>query len=773
VIGKFVWLLTIGFSSIVLIAGAVIAQETEARGRFETSILDDEPFDLITLTPEWRSEEVRVFPIEFPKGGMPTQPDPESEFEVKLVIFPDRLYRVAWKDIAKIERYESLVLGEAKRLLGARQFAPAFEHLNFLIENFPKTPNLDAMRQEFLLTSAFEAYRSGSLAQAFAVLEEFVRKYPDSRLINQAKGKISEWAGQMIEQYFNNGDLETARLMVGRLARDYRDPPMPVVDVWRKKFIAYAETYRDKALKLREEGNFPDARTSATQMLKIAPDIPEGQSLLRDLILAYPMVRVGVFQQASRMDVTELADWPVRRSGSLVSQPLFEFRNSGPEGGSYRMTLGSFVHTDDRTELELRLKNLQPGQPTAYEISQWMMRRANIEDANYHAPWAAILKQVKVDSSDSLLVQLKRPHVLPHAFLQWPLEALQSDLIQSATLYGRSEDRGGNRHSFRWKSPQKAAEGQPVEIVESLYTDPKEAVADLVKGEIEVIDRLFPADAAQLQNVREIRVESYALPIVHMLVPKSQHPFVKDRDFRRALLYAVNRQAILNGEILGGVSRNDSQLISGPFPIGVDENDPLAYAYNKDIQPIAYDPKLAQLLVILTKQKLTAIATKAKEPVPELTPIRLGVPDYESARVAGEAFIQQWKIAGIPGELVVLPSNPKEQNANIDLLYLSASLWEPATDAERLFGEGGLAESDNIFIVQVLSNLRTANNWREVRQFCQDLHALVSTHLPVLPLWQVGESFAYRNILKGIPKKPVALYQDIDRWRMSVPDFDR
>ncbi len=195
-----------------------------------------------------------------------------------------------------------------------------------------------------------------------------------------------------------------------------------------------------------------------------------------------------------------------------------------------------------------------------------MLRRADTHGPEYFAPWAAIMKQVQVDGPDRLLVQLQRPHVLPHAFLQWPLEDLKSQLFQPSNFYMRGEDRSGSRNSFRWAKNTKPVEGQPAEIIESLYLDPKEAVADLVKGEIEVIDRLFPADAELLKGQRDIRVESYALPIIHMLVPKSDHPFLKDRDFRRALLYAVNRQAILDGEIMGGASRADSRLISGPFP---------------------------------------------------------------------------------------------------------------------------------------------------------------------------------------------------------------
>jgi ABC-type transport system substrate-binding protein len=312
-----------------------------------------------------------------------------------------------------------------------------------------------------------------------------------------------------------------------------------------------------------------------------------------------------------------------------------------------------------------------------------------------------------------------------------------------------------------------------MEIHETLYQDPGQAINDLLRGEIDIIDRLFPADARKLQASmvsKTINVESYALPTVHMLVPRKSNPYLDDREFRRALLYAINREGILKGEILGGADAEQSQVISGPFPKGATENDPIAYAYNTSIEPLAYDPSLAKVLMLITNSKLKMQYEKRKEPVPPIPKMTLGVPNYEAARVAGQAIVEQWKLIGIESDLVVLDRVPGPGEApNIDILYLTASVWEPATDAERMFGIGAPAESNNQFIVQVLSQLSASRNWREVRQSCQDLHSLVASHLPVLPLWQVGESFAYRNEIGGIAKKPLGLYQDLQKWRYRAP----
>ena len=67
-----------------------------------------------------------------------------------------------------------------------------------------------------------------------------------------------------------------------------------------------------------------------------------------------------------------------------------------------------------------------------------------------------------------------------------------------------------------------------------------------------------------------------------------------------------------------------------------------------------------------------------------------------------------------------------------------------------------------------MGKLSIARNWREVREGCQDLHTLVASHLPILPLWQVSETFAYRREAVGVTKKPTALYQDVKNWRFQV-----
>ena len=122
---------------------------------------------------------------------------------------------------------------------------------------------------------------------------------------------------------------------------------------------------------------------------------------------------------------------------------------------------------------------------------------------------------------------------------------------------------------------------QPREIVEIRSNSAADAVNLLLQGEVDVLDQLFPADAVRLSKSKSIKVVNYPLPTVHMLVPCSDHPYLAERTFRRALLYGINREDILTGELLEGLKSEGCRVLSGPFPAGIELNDPLGYAYDQ------------------------------------------------------------------------------------------------------------------------------------------------------------------------------------------------
>ncbi len=132
-----------------------------------------------------------------------------------------------------------------------------------------------------------------------------------------------------------------------------------------------------------------------------------------------------------------------------------------------------------------------------------------------------------------------------------------------------------------------------------------------------------------------------------MLVPVSDNPFLAKDKFKRALLYGTNRESMLNGELLNSTRVEDGRLISGPFPVGIGGADPLSYAYDPEVQPTPYNPQLAKLLYVMAQRELEEAAKKTDSKPPVLEKLVVACPDFEFARVAVQAMIQQWANVGI------------------------------------------------------------------------------------------------------------------------------
>ncbi len=741
------------------------AQENEGLVRQEAELIDQEPFDLITLTKAAGGESVKVLPIPFPNRVVPTDKKETERLQVILEKYQEREYEVRWRDIERIELFELRIYEQAVARMKQRDFIGAFQNLSYLMKNYGAMPQLENLRREFLIESAKARFSQGQAAQTLSALESLRDTAPDYNS-QTVMGGLSRPAGMIIENYYGEGDLASAKAILSRLDKKYGSS-LSVVKQWKQRLENMASEKGEEVVALMDAKQYRLARQAAVDMLRILPDSDEGKQLIRKINEIHPMVRVGVMQRCSDLDPASLTNWPARRAGGLVHAPLFRFLETGAEGGKYGFALGTYRLSDDRQQLVLSLDPSTADRMTAFELAQVIIQKATIDSPGYDPSWAAMLRSVSAPSARQVVVELNRPNVLPYALMQWMLQDRTGDspLLPGEYSLDAQDD---SETSFQLR-PSDERSDQPVEIVEVFYEDPQDAVNDLLRGEIDVLDQLYPADARRLAGDRRLVVGSYALPSVHMLVPVSDEPYLQNIKFRRAMLYATNREETLRGELLNSEDSDDGKLISGPFPIGDGRTDLLAYAYDPKIAPKEYSPYLAKLLQVMAEQEVRDSFARNRKPAPKRRTLIVGSPDYELARVAVQAMIQQWAIVGIDAQMVVLPPGKMEHpEVECDLIYLITSLWEPATDIERLLGGNGIAKTDNPFVVQGLEQLRSARNWREVRVALQDLHQLVDFHLPVMPLWQITDRFAVSRYVDGLEKEPVSLYQDIPQWQIDL-----
>lgn len=752
-------------AALLLLCNSALAQD-QALEISDPPLIDQQPFDLITLKGTAGGGSFKVAPLPFPNRQLPPRPADTEKLEnlILLKVGESRRYEILWKDIERIELFEQRIYDEAQQKLKSGDFVEAFMNLSYLLKNYPNMPNLEGLRRDFLLQSAGAMFRSQEYRQTLSALEELHQTAPDfqGETVNRVLSRVAD---SLINTYYQSNQLGNVKKLHKRL-KDTYGSDLPVVALWDKRLQEMADAKKAQAESLISKQQFREARSAAAAMLEILPNTAEAKKLVQEINRRHPMIRVGVMQRSTELDPSSLVNWPARRAGALTNQPIFQFLKTGSEGGRYGFALGTFRQSDDRQELVLSLEpNAQPTLD-AFGLSQILLERADINEPTYDASWSAILESVTVNSAKQVTIKLKRPNVLPHALLQWTLPDNNIHGALPGNYKLGDVDSKETSYVIRGAKP---TNGQPIEIVEIFYDDPKLAVNDLLRGELDVLDQLYPADAKRLAIDPRIRIGAYALPTVHMLVPISDSPYLAKDKFKRALLYGTNRSGMLSGELLNSTRAEDGRLISGPFPVGTGSSDQLSYAYDPSVQPNGYNPQLAKLLFVMTQRELDEAAKKSDTPPPKLEKLTIACPDFEFARVAVQAMIQQWSNVGIHAEMVILPAGKSyDPNTPCDLLYVTATLWEPATDIERLLGENGIAATDNPFIVLALEKLRGARNWKEVRNNLQDIHRLIDYHLPILPLWQVTDRFAASRYVEGLEDALVSLYENVEQWRINL-----
>ncbi len=753
------------FTLVICTCGVVHAAETEG-----IALLQTEPYDLVVVTDAAGGGEVKV---ELFNRADVVPPKTQGVLIVQPLSRPGESFEISWRDVAKIELWEERLKQQAEQRIAAKDFDGAFPFVAVLIRDYPKTPGLAEMRTQLVFQNALTAFQSGDLVRTLALLEE-LRRFNPRFNADRVASAISLVTDRMLQSMLDKGELELAQLMLKRLEAGYTADQIASIPTWKKKFRTMAEEKRDAALAAKNSGNFRGARQFALEMLHIDPTIDNGTELLREIDLAYPMVRVGVMQKAVDFDPTRIENSAARRAGRLVYRSMFEMLGASSEGGQYLCPFGTCEVSQDQQSFRIFVQPNQLPPPfdvvDSYSLADFLLKRANPEHALYNPAWAGLLREVSVPRPGEVTAALRRPHVLPQAMLQVRLDQTSLGLGDPQSITGSYQFEAGEAGGvvFRFAGPGAPAATQPREVYEVTMNSGKQAVAALLRREVDILDQLFPADAMDLRRQGKVRVENYPLPTLHVLVPWSEHPFVKDRVTKRGLLLATNRQEILESNLTGGETIPGCQVISGPMPAGLDQDDPLGYAYDRSILPHGYQPRLGALLIELRKKQWSADAAKKKEPEPTYKPLRIAHPANEIARVACEAIAQQLTAIKQEVQLIELPEGITQPDRDsCDLVYMVVAMWEPAVDARRLLGPDGIAASNDQMVGLGLRQLEAARNWKEVRDRLFELHRISHSELPVLPLYQLQESFAYQRELVNVGTGIVSIYQQIAKWRVN------
>ena len=579
--------------------------------------------------------------------------------------------------------------------------------------------------------------------EAIILLDQVFQQNPDRRGLSQAMTLIYN---KVVEAQITNKDYARARQILDTAKEKYGDRLDAVRDNWSSKLSAIAESELTKARNALAAGELKSAFEAVRRGASIWPDADGVADLTNEITSRYPLARVAVDQLSLESSSRQIDNWAAYRTSKLTSRNFVEFVGVSSEGGEFRSDFVAVETADDRKQVTLDLSSLsQANGPDGYDLAKQLLRATNEESLAYEPDLGESIDQVSVLDVFKVQLQLRKPHLLAASLLErtiQPTERVQ--LFRQPKIEGAEARYYANGNA---PTPAKFRE-----IVEIKFDVGSQAVVALEQNDVDVVDRVFPAYVARLVANPELAVGTYRIPTLHMLALNFERPILANRTFRRAITYAINRQQILQQEILAGKKLSGCTVISGPIPIGRSEDDALGYAYDNSIVPRIYDPRVALTLKEIALREIS---------LTDNTALKLVHPPSETARIACQRISKSLAAIGVECEVKELEKNASADEW--DVRYTEVALREPLVDVHRLFGAGGLIQHNSSHVRLALRSLSDGETWEVARQRLRLIHNLTHDELVVIPLWQITEHFAYRNI-DGIGRDPVSLYQNVNRW---------
>ena len=740
-------------------------------------LIEREPFDLIQLDDVNGNVEIEIKPL---KNPLPKDLPTQGFLIFEAAKLSDDRLQVPYNNIVAYASFNDMLQAEANKHIRNEDYGKAFRNLIYIYDHGgKKDPSINRTIQNLLFRDGAKNYLAGNYELALAIFQDIYDRDKDFKVpgvSRQPLDLILDCRDKNIATIFEAGSYNQVRAAILELELQYKDPAGKIVEKWEQELLKLSDDLLSEARRLAASGDGKGAHLMVRRASSIVPDNPAASKLLQEILQKFPIVFVGVSQRSESGNPLSLDNWGERRIGKLTRRSVVEFAGPGDEGGKYEFLNGSITPMDDDGfyfRLTIDPDSYQFATPpiNAYSLSRKMLARGSVRSEEYNIPFAKTVASIEIEDENNVVVQLNRAFVKPESLFQFLYEPIDSTVGQNNGPYVVT-DVDSQVAIFEKNPAYNDIEGfQHPQIIEWKYRSESEAATALIAGEIDAIDRVNPADLSRLQETAGIEVDSYIVPTVHMLVPNVRNPFTEDRSFRNGLKQGINREIILSDVICGGNEVSGCEIISGPFPIGTEENDQLSYGYNLNVIPQSFNDRLGMVLarVIYEAQISLQLRQGVENPQVEFPTLVLAYPDESIPEIACTNIQQMWESMGLKVVLRPLESgNVLPPDDDWDFLYYQIMMEEPLVNADRLFGRRGIVKSVGATIEQNMQKLGYSSSWREAGNALRRIHRQVVNDVAIIPLWQIKEHFAYRDHLKGIGKTPVHLYQQVEQWKIET-----
>ena len=755
-------------------SSSVSAQWLEKESDLVGPFVDGDPFDVIFLNEDGEKAIMKVKPIKEIPDEMPLQ---------GLLVFEyfsddeDKL-EVPYNSIDKIKTFKQYLIEESDAWLEEGKFAKSFRNLLWIYDHGGKDdPKLVASLKKCMFNDAKANFQSGDFELALSIFEDIYKKDPNYKVEGFKNRPLYEIVmacyNGMIKKQFEKEDYLGVRLALSSVIDQYKTQADSLKTQWSRAFKKRSDDLIAEAKTLAQQGKGRLAHLAAKQADQMVPDRPEVQALKQELLNQFPLVVVGVSQAASDADPNRFEHWGARRVGRLTQRTVLENTGLTDEGGKYEFPNGLLYRADEiglkyTFEIKDDVTGFAVPETSAFEISSLLLALAEEDSPSYNVSWAKIVESVSIEDENHVSFTLRTPFVRPEALLKMPYAAPdengQPDQNGSYVMTALDDDFVTFELNPRYEP---RPERQHPVVVEQVFRSASDAVDQLISGNIDVVDRIPLSDIARLKAAKGVNVRPYILPTVHMLVPKIRGKMEKDAYFRSGLSHAIDRDLLIKDVICGGKNVEGCEVISGPFPIGTEDNDQISYGYDLRVRPLPFNSQLGMVLIRLALRANPPVRPEAI-PTPKLV---IAHPKSSSAANAAAAIARMWTEVGVPTSTLQLKAGESmPSDDEWDFLYVEAVIEEPLVDVTKMIGPHGFAKDVSAPIEQTIRIVSYAQSWQKACSALRRLHKQIAVDLSVIPLWQVKEHYAYRSTVRGVGRDLIHLYQNVDRWNIDLTE---
>ncbi|MFS0864255.1 oligopeptide ABC transporter substrate-binding protein [Fredinandcohnia sp. 179-A 10B2 NHS] len=325
-------------------------------------------------------------------------------------------------------------------------------------------------------------------------------------------------------------------------------------------------------------------------------------------------------------------------------------------------------------------------------------------------------------------------------------------------------------------------EGKPLlDGVVIKVIDPSLANGAFQNQEIDIMN-IAPASVKELENMDHVSVEEASGTVYSYIGLRFGHRDTETRtnvadygkfeskELRQALLYAIDRQAMIDA-FLFGHGKVFNTVIPSAFWIAADESELNQYEFNQD---------KAKELLASAGYKDTDGDGFVEDPEGKPFSIKFGhYAGNATFEGRSQAIMQSWNDIGVKTELstggLVEFNLYNEMKANDDVELEAffgswgtgtdpdpSGLW--ANDAEWNYGRW-VNEENQRLLDEGLSEASFDKDYR--KQVYVEWQKLFNEEMPALPLWENVDLYGINKRLQGVQVNAVGFQSDVHKWYVT------